>query len=312
LPFDRRRASGSGADVLDNPFVVSLSNHNRKVRNDFPINTSGGLMSRISPETRFPWYDSNWLGFYVSAKAYMAEHCPERLPNFVDAIAPLRTRSDFETVHLGGLLGSDVLARIRSAIAELKPAALELHEIKSFGRWVVHDDPILTELQATMTALVSAATGERVVSSYNFLSLYSRLGRCPVHMDAPYAKWTLDICIDQSEPWPIHFSQVQPWPESADYSGESWDARIRADPANRFTAQMLAPGEAVVFSGSSQWHYRDPLPAGNRNSFCHLLFFHFVPEGVNAFIDPSDWEAYFGIPGLSEALGNPQRAQFAG
>ncbi len=34
------------------------------------------------------------------------------------------------------------------------------------------------------------------------------------HMDAPDAMWTLDICLEQSEPWPISFSQPVDWPEN--------------------------------------------------------------------------------------------------
>ena len=31
-------------------------------------------------------------------------------------------------------------------------------------------------------------------------------------MDAPDAKWTLDLCNEQSDAWPIHFSRIMPWP----------------------------------------------------------------------------------------------------
>lgn len=66
----------------------------------------------------------------------------------------------------------------------------------------------------------------------------------------------------------------------------------------------LEPGQLglVVFSGSIQWHYRDPLPAGDRSAFCHLLVFHFHPAGMSQFINPADWEDYFDIPGLGQAL----------
>ena len=258
-----------------------------------------------SPKRRFPWYDSAWLACFVRAKAFIASRHPSEVAGFVEAMQPLRTDPAFHTKHLGSLLEGELLGRIRKVIAALNPADLELHEIKSFGRWVVHDHPILAELQDAMTRIVSDVVGEPVASSYNFLSLYTRLGKCPVHMDAPFAKWTLDICIDQSDPWPIHFSQVMPWPEEANLPGESWESQILGDASNRFESFTLEPGEAVVFSGSSQWHYRDSLPSAKQNAFCHLMFFHFVPAGVAAYIDPKCWEGYFDIPGLGEVIGDP-------
>lgn len=259
-------------------------------------------MNHPAPNARFPWYDSIWLQQYLIAKAYLAEHHPERVDGFVEAMRPLRTRPDFETRLLSGVIDEAMLSRIRETIATLKPADLELHEIKTFGRWVVHDNPILTELQERMTALVSDVAGEAVEPSYNFLSLYTRLGRCPVHMDAPSAKWTLDICIDQSHEWPIRFSQVQPWPEASDYSMPDWEQRILCDPANQFATHVIRPGDAAVFSGSSQWHYRDPLPVDGGKGFCHLLFFHFIPQGMSSLVEPGNWEAYFDATGLGAAV----------
>lgn len=55
---------------------------------------------------------------------------------------------------------------------------------------------------------MSEAADEAVEAGYNaFLSLYDRLGVCPVHLDSPEAKWTLDLYIDQSVCWPIQVSQ---------------------------------------------------------------------------------------------------------
>lgn len=257
----------------------------------------------------FPWYDGYWLERFVRAKAYIAEHRPEVLPRFITAIEPLRTDPGFEATYLHEVMDEAMLARVRKVISGLKPGELELHEIKSFGRWVVHDHPILTELQVQMTALAERASGQALEPSYNFLSMYTRMGRCPLHQDAPWAKWTLDLCIDQSEPWPIHFSQIRPWPEGEAFPGEGWEEAILADPANRFSSYTLMPGDAVLFSGSSQWHYRDPIPGQGEKGFCHLLFFHFIPRGMREYLNAADWETCFDVPGLSAALGSPEREE---
>ena len=264
-------------------------------------------VTQVGSNRQFPWYDGFWLERFVRAQSYIASHCPDVLPRFMEAMAPLRTDPEFQTRKLSPVLDDAALAHVRGVIARLKPTQLELHEIKSFGRWVVHDHPVLTELQVRMTALAEQVAGEALEPSYNFLSMYTRMGRCPLHQDAPWAKWTLDLCIDQSEPWLIHFSQVRPWPEHELFPETGWEAEVRNNPDNRFTAHSLMPGEAVLFSGSSQWHYRDPIPEQGSKAFCHLLFFHFIPRGMRAYLDAAEWEALFAVPGLSEALGNPAK-----
>ena len=77
---------------------------------------------------------------------------------------------------------------------------LEKQELFNFGRLVVHDHPYFNQIQNTMTDLVSEIAQEPVEAYYNFLSLYNNLGVCEVHMDALSAKWTLDVCINQSDP----------------------------------------------------------------------------------------------------------------
>ena len=251
----------------------------------------------------FPWYDSLWLRQYVLAKAYLSEARPRRLSEFVSALAPLRTRPDFQVQHVARALDEEVLSEVKTLIRSLKLAQLEMNEARRFGRFVVRDNPNLTRLQETKTTLVSDLAGEPVAPSYNFLSMYTALGRCPLHMDAPDAKWTLDICIDQSEPWDIHLSQVVPWPESLTDQDEAWSENIRTDPGHVFTSHALKPGEALVFSGSSQWHYRDPLPHVPRGGgFAHLVFFHFIPQGLGEVVDPRNWARIFDVPELARIV----------
>lgn len=264
-------------------------------------------MKEATSRGGFPWYDGYWLERFVLAQDYIRAHRPEVLPRFLESLSPLRTDPAFEAQSLESVLDATALAEVKDVIAKLKPTQLELHEIKTFGRWVVHDHPILSELQDRMTALAERVAGEPLEPSYNFLSMYTRMGRCPLHQDAPWAKWTLDICIDQSEPWPIHFGKVQPWPEHMAGAGADWETQVKEDPGNRFAAKVLLPGDAVLFSGSSQWHYRDPMPAGAQGGFCHLIFFHFIPRGMRGLLDAAGWEAAFDVPGLSAALGNPAR-----
>ncbi len=178
-----------------------------------------------------------------------------------------------------------------------------------FGRFVVHNHPYFTELQRRTVPLMSEVAGEEVEASYNFLSLYGGLGVCPPHLDAPSAKWTLDLCLNQSGPWPIYVSQVEPWPQSgaASWPEVGWEQAIKQSPALLFTPHTLHPGEAAVFSGSSQWHYRDAIPETGKRQFCDLLFFHFIPAGSAELVKPQNWARLFGIPELNEEGSTQER-----
>ena len=177
-----------------------------------------------------------------------------------------------------------------------------------FGRFVVHDQPALKALQSSMTDLVSDRVGEAVETSYSFLSLYTKLGKCPVHLDAPSAKWTLDICVDQSEPWPIHVSGVVPWPEDFADGGDGWSEQLKRDPANAFTSYALLPGNALIFAGSSQWHYRDSLARPGGTSFSTMVFFHFVPKCMRDLVNPDAWGRVFEVPELTAVVAAAGRA----
>ncbi len=223
---------------------------------------------------------------------------------FRQAFSPLRTRPDFKVKQLDSLFDHDTLEEIRQVVKSLRPAELEMHEATSFGRFVVHDHPFFTELQQRITPLVSETAEEPLEASYNFLSLYTHLGVCPPHMDSPEAKWTLDLCLDQNVSWPIYFSDVQPWPEPDDeMQSEAWATVVKTSPSLHFTSYCLQPGQSVLFSGSSQWHYRDAIPAaGSQRQFCDLLFFHFIPLGTSELTKPENWSRLFGIPELDDII----------
>lgn len=251
---------------------------------------------------QFPWYDSWWLSRYLSAKRYIAQHHPTRLESFTHAFDQLRTRADFQTQLHDSLFSEEQLRTIRAARGAIKPGMLELHELSRHGRFVVHDHPLLVELHAAMAPVVSELVGEKVEPMYTFIALYNGNGVCPVHLDAPVSKWTLDFCIDQSEPWPIAFSEVVPWPEGFDPRLEEWERHIRLSSGHHFSSFSMQPGQSVVFSGSSQWHYRDLFTNSDPRTHCDLLFLHFITAGMKEVSEWKNWEGLFSAPGLTEAI----------
>lgn len=251
--------------------------------------------------TAYPWYDSPWLTSYVRATEFLRASYPGRVEAFVAAFDVLRTDPDFEVRHLREVFSDEDHARLKALVVEAAPQ-FEKNEMLRFGRLIVHNAALCTELQAKLTVRMSDLVGEPVEPCYNFLSLYNNLGVCAVHMDAPSAKWTFDYCIEQSDPWPIHLSQVVPWPEDWRHDGDDWDRAIRDDPANHFEPFTLNEREAIVFGGSSQWHYRDRIQRMKPNNFCHLVFFHYVPTGTLHLTEPKRWAEHFGVPELADVI----------
>ena len=245
----------------------------------------------------FPWYDGEWLSSYIKAKKYFKNKLPHRLRDFENSMQLFRTRLDFKIQKIDRVFDASIMTEINSLIKNLKNEEFELHEWDTFGRRIIHDHPFFDHLQLKLTELVSEAVKEEVEPCYNFLSLYNRLGICPVHLDAPSAKWTLDICLNRSVPWPIYFSAVEPWPETFKYLNRSnWQTQIKK--GRSFDEYILKPGEGIIFSGSSQWHYRNPIKNPMENDFCNLVFFHFIPKGSAKLSNPGNWARHFETPKL--------------
>ena len=243
-------------------------------------------------------YDSYWLLSYYAAIDFLAANEPHLLDAFREETSIFRVPGDFRERLIPDLFSASQREEMRALIQSLPDQQLERHEFLTFGRLVVHDHPFFNALQTEICDVVSDTVGERVEPSYNFLSLYNNLGICRPHMDAPLAKWTVDFCIDQSGDWPIHFSPVVPWPTVTEL--RNWGYAFK--PQVSFEARTLQPGDAVVFGGCSQWHYRDRMPQRPTENFCHLVFFHFVPAGAHRLAEPGEWADYFGVPGLNDVV----------
>lgn len=144
----------------------------------------------------------------------------------------------------------DVMYLIRKEIEWMKsggdPEVAADREI--FNRLHRHNSPFFAAIHEMITARASSFIGENVKPSYNFTSMYfTGEGKCPFHTDREQCKFTVDLCVNQNEPWPINIA-------GRDY--------------------ILHPGDAVIYSGTDHLHGREAIQPGN---YCDLVFFHFVP-----------------------------------
>ena len=126
-----------------------------------------------------------------------------------------------------------------------------------FNRWCWHNLPVLTAMHHgdMMRDKVMDLVEMDMKPSYNFLSMYGDDGVCPPHTDRPQCMLTIDVCVDQDATWPIY---------------------IKSDGA--FKSYTLTPGQALIYSGTYQEHYRKPMQEDSTATFCNMAFFHFVTE----------------------------------
>lgn len=254
-------------------------------------------VSAIRTAGQFEWYDSNFLRRFEAAKLYLAQVRPDALDRFIEGFGPIRPPMDFHVQDIADLFDLETVERILEISRAAKPGedADDKFEAEYFGRVVIWDDPYLLELQANLLDRMSQIAGRPLATGYNFLSLYGGSGRCEPHMDEPFSMYTLDYCIEQSDDWPIYFSKPVDWPTRD--TARNWDAEaLKADKSMAFAPKVLKPNQAVFFSGSSQWHYRDPITPGG---FCSLLFFHYYPVDCEGLVSPHRWAEHFGLPELA-------------
>lgn len=180
-----------------------------------------------------------------------------------------------------GLFNTDTHKAICDFLDERTPLMSLGVDEGDFVRTYAHNVPFFVKIHKQLADFASDLFGEKVKPSYCFLSMYKDNGICPLHIDRPQCRYTIDYLIRQTqpEPWPIHIGDHMTDEQRAalDESGdghpkddEAIQARIAAE--NWHTVE-LNPNDAVCYSGTHSWHYRSQRLRGTAD----LVFFHFVP-----------------------------------
>lgn len=126
-------------------------------------------------------------------------------------------------------------------------------ENDKFNRWFWHNPPMIKAIHQTdrrLMDMVGEHCGKQVRPSYAFLSMYSDEGVCPAHTDRPQCEATIDLLVNTygGEPWPIYIAD-KPY--------------------------ALKEGQAVMYSGTGQKHFRLPMKETGSKK-CDLLFLHYT------------------------------------
>ena len=159
------------------------------------------------------------------------------------------------------------------------------YEGEKFSRFMAQNVGIFQHIHNQLVDFVSEQFGEAVKPSYSFLSMYDDNGICPLHIDRDQCLYTIDYLIrqDDPEPWPIYIGQPISDEERQDIcdtgsaTPEDEHHIFRIKEGQTFTKVELQPNDAVLYSGTHQWHYRDRINFGQAD----LAFFHFVPEAFS-------------------------------
>jgi hypothetical protein len=187
------------------------------------------------------------------------------------------------TIVERGVFTEEVHQRMIAYLDEQVPYLSVGLDTDNFTRRFMHNNPFFMHVHGQLTEFASEMCGEKLKPSYSFLSMYDEHGICPLHIDRPQCYKTIDYLIRQSpdEPWPIYVGGLMTdeevaavgdagHPDTAEAIGQ-----IKKD--TDWNKVDLMPNDAVIYSGTHSWHYRDRLSEGTAD----LVFFHFVPEGFD-------------------------------
>ena len=155
-----------------------------------------------------------------------------------------------------------------------------------FGRRYAHNVGFFVNIHSQLADYASDLFGEKVKPSYVFLSLYDKGGQCPLHIDRPQCRYTIDYLIrqEQKEPWPIAVGPQMTDKQLAKIANAhptTDEERQAVIDTTDWTICELQPNDAVCYSGTNAWHYRPTKSEGTAD----LAFFHFVPEKFNGPLD---------------------------
>jgi hypothetical protein len=179
------------------------------------------------------------------------------------------------------LFDADTYRKILAFMSDIVPIMPKDSDPTGFNRTYAHNVPFFRTIHAQLAEYASSVFGERVKPSYVFLSMYNKGGQCPLHIDRPQCRYTIDYLIrmDQKDPWPIYIG-----PQMSD---KERDAIEHPHPEGKqikdviksvdWNEALLQPNDAVCYSGTNSWHYRPTKSKGKAD----LVFFHFVPEAFN-------------------------------
>jgi hypothetical protein len=191
----------------------------------------------------------------------LAEVLLPREPPASDPATGRVVRADgIRHIALGRLVPPLFLAAIRRYYRALRLAGyFTTDTVQVVGkREGIYGDPVAMFLQSALAAFAGRAVQRTLLPSYTWSYRYLPGATLERHRDRPQCRWNISLCVDTDAPddrvsWPLHLQE---------------DRGPCALPTEL--------GEAVLYSGTDTWHWREPLDSPHAVTFS---LFHYVEPG---------------------------------
>ncbi len=184
----------------------------------------------------------------------------------------------FEPRIIKNLLEQKQLESFRARIALIKESGNYTHDNKYFMRDMLQNDPFFVKIHnLLMNPLAQTFFPVPVMPSHSFVLMYDGgKGNFNIHVDQSYCEWSLDVCVSQSHVWPIYINSKFVMPgEPGTVNFETYEQEEIEKLHREGTPYELSPGDALLFCGSTQPHWRKKNADG---AFCDMVLFQFITK----------------------------------
>lgn len=164
---------------------------------------------------------------------------------------PTAIRDFMSMAHVQGLL------KYERRLAQLGLMGHTEEAAYNVKRTAANNDPLCNFLMRQYLPCVQELVGKKLRESYSFLSHYLDGSALDKHTDVPRCPVNVSIHLGSSPPdieWPLY---------------------IQTEP-NMIHEYHLNPGDAVIYFGTKQPHWRYRMPAGTE--YVDVLLFHYMIE----------------------------------
>lgn len=187
---------------------------------------------------------------------------------------PRKTREQLETemrvtgyVKISQLLDSEYARHMMLTYYGRNDHMHERHpDMEGIKRTSVNNMPLMRLIHQSTEKLVNSLVPEKVKTSYSFCAAYEPGSNLPAHTDRPQCVYNISLMLGSA-------------PFRASLSG--WPLFIKR--GEKVGTVPLEVGDAVLYSGTRDLHWRDIMPRGL--GLVLGVFFHFVPFEFTGSLD---------------------------
>ena len=141
-------------------------------------------------------------------------------------------------------------------------------DMEGISRASVNNMPLMRLLHQVVERLINTLTGEEIKTSYSFAASYDAGSILPKHRDRPQCVYNISLMIG-SDPLNARLS--------------NWPLFIERETDKYVYSAELEAGDAVLYAGTRDLHWRDATPPDMNN--VAGVFFHFVRKDFEGSLD---------------------------